>query len=45
MVSALHLLWIIPLSAGVGMFIASLLTAAGRADDASDDTKRVKENS
>ena len=30
--SPLHLIWIIPLSAGVGFFIAALLVSNGRDD-------------
>ena len=30
MIHALHLLWIVPLSAGVGLVVAAMLAAGGR---------------
>lgn len=33
MMSALHLLWIIPLSASFGVLVAAVLAASGRGDE------------
>lgn len=40
MMNALHLLWIIPLSATVGMFCMALAVAAGRNSRAEEQWKK-----
>lgn len=37
MISAWHLIWIIPLSVGVGMFYTALAVTTGRSDKTEDE--------